>query len=165
MAAGGIYDHVGGGFHRYAVDAAWRVPHFEKMLYDQAQIVMALLDAFQITRAPLYAQIARETIDYVLRDLRGPDGEFYSAEDADSPRPDQPAEHGEGAFYTWRQSEITTLLGDDAPEFITHFGVEPEGNAPFDPGHEFTGVNILFRSRSGSDDATVTTGSGNPHGR
>jgi uncharacterized protein len=164
MAAGGVYDHVGGGFHRYAVDAAWRVPHFEKMLYDQAQIVLALLDASQITGAPLYAHVARETIDYVLRDLRGPDGEFYSAEDADSPKPDQPDEHGEGAFYTWRQAEIEALLGGTAQEFVAHYGVEPEGNAPFDPGHEFTGVNILFRSRSGSDEATVTTGSGNPTG-
>jgi uncharacterized protein len=158
MAAGGIYDHAGGGFHRYAVDAAWRVPHFEKMLYDQAQIVLALLDTSQITGAPLYARVARETLDYVLRDLRGPDGEFYSAEDADSPKPGQPDEEGEGAFYTWRQTEIEALLGGEAQGFIAHYGVEPEGNAPFDPGHEFTGVNILFRKNSISDDPVLAAG-------
>jgi uncharacterized protein len=145
MAAGGVYDHVGGGFHRYAVDAAWRVPHFEKMLYDQAQLVLAYLDLHQMTGSPLAARVVRETIGYVLRDLTGPEGEFFSAEDADSARPDGSGEHGEGSFYVWSMNEIARVLGDDAVAFASCYGVEPEGNAPFDPGHEFTGLNILYR--------------------
>jgi uncharacterized protein len=145
MAAGGVYDHVGGGFHRYAVDAAWRVPHFEKMLYDQAQLVLAYLDLYQMTGSPLAARTVRETIGYVLRDLTGPEGEFFSAEDADSARPDGSGEYGEGSFYTWSMEEITRTLGEDAEAFASRYGVEQEGNAPFDPGHEFTGLNILYR--------------------
>ena len=145
MAAGGVYDHIGGGFHRYAVDAAWRVPHFEKMLYDQAQLVMVYLDVYQLTGSALAARIVRETIDYVLRDLTGPEGEFFSAEDADSAKPEDPAEHGEGAFYTWSMGELVRVLGEDAQTFATRYGVTPEGNAPFDPGNEFTGLNILYR--------------------
>src|SRR4029077_14466289 len=84
MARGGIYDHLGGGFHRYSVDAEWHVPHFEKMLYDQAQLVWSYLEAFQITRDPEMARVARETLGYVLRDMTDAAGGFYSAEDADS---------------------------------------------------------------------------------
>ena len=102
MANGGMHDQLGGGFHRYSVDERWFVPHFEKMLYDQAQLAVSYLEAFQITRDPFYAKIARSTLDYVLRDMTHPDGGFYSAEDADSViDPANPKEKGEGAFYIW----------------------------------------------------------------
>ena len=105
MALGGMRDHIGGGFHRYSVDAEWRVPHFEKMLYDQAQLVLAYLEAAQATGEDFYATVAEDTLFYVLRDLTDPAGGFYSAEDADSIPPEQaadPAAHKtEGAFYIW----------------------------------------------------------------
>ncbi len=99
MAEGGMFDHLGGGFHRYSVDERWLVSHFEKMLYDQAQLVSSYIDAYQITHDPFYADIARRTCDYVLRDMTSPEGGFYSAEDADS-------EGVEGKFYVWTRDEI-----------------------------------------------------------
>jgi len=153
MARGGMYDHVGGGFHRYAVDAAWRVPHFEKMLYDQAQLVQAYLDMYQITRDPFFAGIVSETLGYVLRDLKGRDGGLFSAEDADSPRPENPEEQGEGAFYVWTRDEIVRLLHDDASLFCYHYGVEADGNVDMDPQQEFTGRNILYRANDEADTA------------
>ncbi|HUI63304.1 MAG TPA: thioredoxin domain-containing protein, partial [Bacteroidota bacterium] len=146
MALGGMYDQIGGGFHRYSVDASWRVPHFEKMLYDQAQLVQAYLGAFQTTGDQFFAAVARETLDYVLRDMTGPEGGFYSAEDADSPRPEADGESGEGAFYIWSKKEIEFALGRDGPLFCFTYGVEDTGNAPFDPQHEFIGRNILYRA-------------------
>lgn len=149
MTAGGIYDHVGGGFHRYSVDGEWRVPHFEKMLYDQAQIANVYLNVYQITRELLYASVAKEVLDYVLRDMTHPDGGFFSAEDADSPKPESPEEEGEGAFYLWTAREIRSVLSsDDAAVFCFYYGVEDSGNAPFDPQHEFTGKNILYIAHS-----------------
>jgi uncharacterized protein YyaL (SSP411 family) len=153
MARGGMYDHVGGGFHRYAVDGEWRVPHFEKMLYDQAQLVHVLLDVHQLTRDHFFADIARDTLAYVLRDLTTPDGGFVSAEDADSPRPENPGESGEGAFYVWQKQEIEEILDGDAAVFCYHYGVEEAGNAPFDPQHEFTGRNILFAAHTREETA------------
>ena len=145
MAAGGMYDHVGGGFHRYSVDQAWRVPHFEKMLYDQGQLAMAYLEAYQLTRDPFYASVAADVLDYVLRDLGSPEGGFYSAEDADSPDPDQPERHGEGLFYLWTEAEILRLLGPGTGAvFCYHYGVAKNGNAPDDPHGEFAGRNILY---------------------
>jgi uncharacterized protein len=145
MAQGGMYDHIGGGFHRYSVDAQWRVPHFEKMLYDQAQLVNSYLDAFQITSDESFARTARETLDYVLRDMTDPDGGFYSAEDADSPEPENPAHASEGAFYLWTKKEIENILQtEDAKVFCHHFGVDEYGNALSDPQSEFRGKNILF---------------------
>ncbi|MBI5472993.1 MAG: thioredoxin domain-containing protein [Ignavibacteriae bacterium] len=144
MSSGGMYDHIGGGFHRYSVDAEWRVPHFEKMLYDQAQIVCSLADIYQITNENFYARTIRETLEYVLRDLTSPEGGFYSAEDADSPRPDTLHESGEGAFYIWTKKELEDILGEDAKAFCIHFGVEETGNVEHDPQHEFTGKNILY---------------------
>jgi uncharacterized protein YyaL (SSP411 family) len=145
MAHGGMYDHIGGGFHRYSVDAQWRVPHFEKMLYDQAQLVDSYLDAFQITHDETYARIARETLAYVLRDMTGEEGGFYSAEDADSPEPQTPAHTSEGAFYLWTKKEIENALSTgDAKVFCHHFGVDEFGNALSDPQGEFRGKNILF---------------------
>ncbi len=151
MAAGGMYDQVGGGFHRYAVDAEWRVPHFEKMLYDQAQLVQAYLDAFLLTHDPTFAAVARETLDYVLRDMTGDGGGFTSAEDADSPIPDKPGESGEGAFYVWKRSELDVLLGADAGLFAFRYGVEAAGNVQVDPQQEFAGKNILYQARTIKD--------------
>ena len=155
MALGGMRDHIGGGFHRYSVDAAWRVPHFEKMLYDQAQVVLAYLEAAQASGDPFYIEVAEDTLRYVMREMTGAEGGFYSAEDADSVPPEQandPAPHkAEGAFYLWRDAELDELLGSDAPIVKRRFGIEPEGNAPVDPQQEFTGKNLLYVAR-GVDD-------------
>ena len=155
MAVGGMRDHIGGGFHRYSVDADWRVPHFEKMLYDQAQLVLAFLEASQATGERSYADVAVDTLRYVRRDLSHPGGAFYSAEDADSvPPEDVAAPHPhkkEGAFYVWAERELRAVLGDDAEPFCQRFGVKPEGNAPFDPQEEFTGRNLLYTAKSLDD--------------
>lgn len=148
MAAGGMYDHLGGGFHRYSVDTFWHVPHFEKMLYDQAQLVIAYLEAFQVTGDPRYESIARDILSYVLRDMTDPAGGFYSAEDADSFFEHGKPEHGEGAFYVWTEEDILRLLGKDAGQrYARIFGVKSGGNAPSgsDPHNEFTGKNILIK--------------------
>jgi uncharacterized protein YyaL (SSP411 family) len=121
MGEGGIFDQLGGGFHRYSVDDRWLVSHFEKMLYDQAQLVSSYVDAFQITHDPFYADIARRTCDYVLRDMAGSDGGFYSAEDADS-------EGVEGKFYVWTRAEIEKVLGDQAEAFCRAYDVDRAGN-------------------------------------
>ena len=123
MAMGGMRDHIGGGFHRYSVDAEWRVPHFEKMLYDQAQLALAYLEAAQATGDDFYATVAEDTLTYVMRDLTDPEGGFYSAEDADSVPPEEagdPSAHkSEGAFYIWTDAEIGRghwhRCGDRAP--------------------------------------------------
>jgi uncharacterized protein YyaL (SSP411 family) len=109
MAAGGIHDQIGGGFHRYSTDAEWHVPHFEKMLYDQAQLAAIYLDASQITGRADFADTARDIVDYLLRDMQSPDGGFYAATDADSPTPS--GEDEEGAFFLWTRAELTTVLG------------------------------------------------------
>ncbi len=162
MAAGGMRDHVGGGFHRYSVDAAWRVPHFEKMLYDQAQLVLALVEAAQVSGDPFYLEVAEDTLQYVLRDLTDPGGGFYSAEDADSVAPEDagsPAPHKrEGAFYLWRDDELDELLKDDAAVVKLRFGIEPGGNAAQDPQQEFTGKNLLYVARSVDDIVRQTGG-------
>ncbi|MDH3881811.1 MAG: thioredoxin domain-containing protein, partial [Desulfobacteraceae bacterium] len=154
MANGGIYDQLGGGFHRYSTDAKWHVPHFEKMLYDNAQLLRNYLDAFLITGDRFFEKIARETADYVLRDMTHLDGGFYSAEDADSlptgkNLEDTNKKKAEGAFYVWEQKEIKDLLGDGPGEIFSYrYGVKPEGNAEFDPFNEFRGKNILFNAHS-----------------
>jgi uncharacterized protein YyaL (SSP411 family) len=160
MAMGGMRDHVGGGFHRYSVDAAWRVPHFEKMLYDQAQIALACLEAAQAASVPSFAAVADDTLAYVRRELTHPGGGFFSAEDADSVAPEQAGVAGaaktEGAFYIWTQAEITGLFGDDADVIQSRYGIEAEGNAPQDPHGEFTGKNLLYVARSVADVAQLT---------
>ena len=160
MAEGGMRDHIGGGFHRYSVDPAWRVPHFEKMLYDQAQLVLAYLEAAQITGNRYFADIAADTLNYVRRDLTHPDGGFYSAEDADSVPPEsahEPSPHKrEGAFYVWNDDEIGAALGGDADAFRLRFGILQNGNAPFDPQNEFTGQNLLYTARSIDETASLT---------
>jgi uncharacterized protein YyaL (SSP411 family) len=151
MALGGMRDHVGGGFHRYSVDAAWRVPHFEKMLYDQAQLVLAYVEAGQASGDPFYLEVAEDTLLYVLREMTDLDGGFYCAEDADSVPPEAgaaDAHKSEGAFYLWSADEMATLLGEDAGIDKQRFGVEEGGNAPADPQQEFTGKNILYVARS-----------------
>jgi uncharacterized protein len=156
MASGGMYDQIGGGFHRYSVDAEWRVPHFEKMLYDQAQLAIAYIDLHIVTQDPYYVSVADDVLSYVQRDLTDQGGGFYSAEDADSQRHDDPAEIGEGAFFVWTKTEIMRLLGEgDGRLFCYHYGVEEDGNAPFDPQHEFTGRNILYVAESLSDTAAA----------
>ncbi len=155
MAAGGMHDHLGGGFHRYSVDAYWHIPHFEKMLYDQAQLARAYTDAFQLTRDARWEKVARGILDYVLRDMTDKDGGFHSAEDADSLLAHGKPEHGEGAFYIWTQKEIEALLGEDAALFKKFYGVEPGGNAPVgsDPMQEFTGKNTLIQRLTIADAA------------
>jgi len=146
MAAGGMHDHLGGGFHRYSVDRYWHVPHFEKMLYDQAQLALAYLDAFQITQDRQFASVARDILDYVARDMTSKEGGYFSAEDADSLFEHGKPEHGEGAFYIWTKNEIDTALGNAAEIFDFHYGVQSHGNAPegSDPQDEFRGKNILI---------------------
>ncbi len=145
MGRGGIRDHLGGGFHRYATDDHWFVPHFEKMLYDQAQLAVAYLEAYQISGDEFYAEVARTTLDYVLGDMTDAGGGFYSAEDADSViDPAQPAVKGEGAYYVWTKREIDAVLGPaEGERFARRFGVEEGGNVRDDPHHEFAGKNIL----------------------
>ncbi|HXA81403.1 MAG TPA: thioredoxin domain-containing protein [Opitutaceae bacterium] len=145
MARGGLHDHVGGGYHRYSVDARWLVPHFEKMLYDQAQIAVNFIEAYQATGDPRHGWAARDIFDYVLRDLAHPDGGFFSAEDADSAVDAGGTEQAEGAFYLWSADELRTVLGGDFKLAAEHFGVQEEGNVPpgDDPHGEFSGKNIL----------------------
>ena len=148
MARGGLNDHLGGGFHRYAVDARWRIPHFEKMLYDQAQLALACLEAGQAAGDAEFLDVAGQVLAYVRRDLTGPEGGFLSAEDADSLEhgsdAGERAEKREGAFYLWTQQEIEALLGDDASVFARRYGVEAAGNAVQDPTGELVGRNQLY---------------------
>jgi uncharacterized protein YyaL (SSP411 family) len=142
MRRGGVYDHLGYGFHRYSTDARWRLPHFEKMLYDQAMLSMAFLEAFQATGKTLYAETAGEILTYVLRELKAPGGGFYCAEDADS-------EGEEGKFYQWTEPEIREALDpDEAALFIGTFGIEKDGNFLDEATRQRTGRNVLFLARS-----------------
>ena len=137
MRRGGIHDHLGGGFHRYSTDEAWLRPHFEKMLYDQALLMMAYTEAFQATGEQDYASVVRETASYLLLDMMSPDGAFCSAEDADSPG-------GEGAFYVWTEDELRRVLGDeDARLAATVFGATSEGNYVEEATGRRTGANVL----------------------
>ncbi|HEV1284571.1 MAG TPA: thioredoxin domain-containing protein [Bryobacteraceae bacterium] len=159
MAKGGMNDQLGGGFHRYSVDERWFVPHFEKMLYDQAQIAASYLEAFQITRDGQYAASARDVFSYVMRDLTHPDGGFFSAEDADSKAADSEADgvKREGAFYVWGREEIEATLGPrDAEILCIRYGVEPGGNVAEDPHGEFGGQNILYQARSVEETAAAS---------
>jgi uncharacterized protein len=155
MVKGGMNDQIGGGFHRYSVDEHWFVPHFEKMLYDQAQLAVSYLEAFQITRDGQYAAAARDIFAYLLRDMRDPGGGFYSAEDADSARDsDNLDEKSEGAFYIWRKQEIEEALGARVAEAFCHrYGVEAGGNVEEDPHGEFRGANILYQAHPVDDAA------------
>jgi len=134
MATGGMYDHVAGGFHRYATDPMWRVPHFEKMLYDNALLVVAYAEAWQVTKRPAFARVVRETCDELLATFASPEGGFYSATDADS-------EGEEGKYFLWTEEEIRGVLGagEDTELFLRHYGVTKNGN--------FESSNILYQTQ------------------
>lgn len=147
MRRGGIYDHVGFGIHRYATDKDWLVPHFEKMLYDQALVTIAFLEAYQVTGKERYARTAREILTYVLRDMTSEEGGFYSAEDADS-------EGEEGKFYVWSTAEVKEVLGEEDGEFfIETFHLTDEGNFLEEATREKTGTNIPHLKEELLDDA------------
>jgi uncharacterized protein YyaL (SSP411 family) len=138
MRLGGIYDHIGFGFHRYSTDSKWLVPHFEKMLYDQAMLTIAYLETYQATEKEEYAQTVREILAYVLRDMTALNGGFYSAEDADS-------EGEEGKFYIWIEDEIKRLLPKKEVELVTRiFNIETYGNFEDESTRRRTGKNILY---------------------
>jgi uncharacterized protein YyaL (SSP411 family) len=148
MAAGGIHDHLGGGFHRYSVDGEWHVPHFEKMLYDQAQLAQVYLTAYQVSGDQAFASAARNILQYVEHDLASPEGGFYSAEDADSFPAKDSASKTEGAFYVWTHAEVLEVLGEDrVQEFAATYGVEVDGNVSesSDPHGELHGANVLIQ--------------------
>jgi uncharacterized protein YyaL (SSP411 family) len=139
MRNGGIFDHIGYGFHRYSTDADWILPHFEKMLYDQASLMMAYTELYQITKKQEYADIVSEIFEYVIRNLTSPEGAFYSAEDADS-------EGEEGKFYTWTKKEIEEIINDDdeASIFMQVFNIHEDGNFEDEATREKTGLNIPY---------------------
>jgi uncharacterized protein YyaL (SSP411 family) len=132
IGKGGIYDQIGGGFSRYATDSKWHAPHFEKMLYDNGQVVSLYSHAFQVTKNPLYKKVVYETLDFVKRELTSPEGGFYSSLDADS-------EGEEGKFYVWTANEIKEILKEDAQLFIDHYGISEEGN--WEEGKNIPDVN------------------------
>jgi uncharacterized protein YyaL (SSP411 family) len=140
MARGGIYDHLGGGFHRYSVDERWLVPHFEKMLYDNALLSVAYLEGYQATGESFYRRVVEETLDYVLREMTAPPGAFYSTQDADS-------EGVEGKFYVWTDREVRDMLGDAADLCCSAYDVTEEGN--------WEGHSILHRLRTDEQDAKL----------
>lgn len=158
MARGGIHDHIGGGFHRYSVDECWHVPHFEKMLYDQGQLANVYLDSFAITKDVYYSSIARDIFDYLRRDMIGPEGEIFSAEDADSAESEGDTRKKEGGFYVWSSKEIEDVLGEHATFFKEHYYIKPEGNCDLsrmsDPHKEFKGKNVLIERKSPSEMAS-----------
>jgi uncharacterized protein YyaL (SSP411 family) len=139
MHRGGIYDHLGGGFSRYSIDERWQIPHFEKMLYDNAILARAYLETWEFTREKFYREVSEEILGYVLREMTDPQGGFYSAQDADT------SDH-EGLFYTWTWEEINRALGSDAHLFCEYYGVTPTGN--------FEGRNILHTPKSLVDFST-----------
>jgi uncharacterized protein YyaL (SSP411 family) len=148
MAEGGMYDQLGGGFHRYSVDEKWLVPHFEKMLYDNALLARVYIEVFQATGDPFYRRIAEETLDYLAREMRHPAGGFYSTQDADSLPSADAHETEEGAFFVWTPAELREALGGDAMIFAQLFDVTERGN--------FEGKNILHVARPPADAARVT---------
>jgi uncharacterized protein YyaL (SSP411 family) len=141
MAMGGIFDHIGGGFHRYSTDERWLLPHFEKMLYDNAQLGWAYAHAYALTGDEFYADIAARTLDWMLREMRTPDGAFASALDADTPE-------GEGHYYTWTERELYEILPrDEADLFCKVYEIQPEGNYREEATRQPTGRNIPHLTR------------------
>ncbi|MHB2025263.1 MAG: thioredoxin domain-containing protein [Elusimicrobiota bacterium] len=149
MSRGGIFDHLGGGFHRYSTDEAWRVPHFEKMLYDNAQLAVNFLEAFQITGDQDFAKTARAVLDYMLRDLESPHGGFFCAEDADSLPETHAPEKFEGAFYIWTKGEIKAAARQDADLFCAYYGVQDDGESVLHAGQSTREIS----ARLGTDQA------------
>jgi uncharacterized protein YyaL (SSP411 family) len=148
MARGGIHDLLGGGFCRYSTDERWHVPHFEKMLTDNAQLLLNFAEAFQLSGEAAFANTAVGIAGYLLRDLRGPEGAFYCAEDADSLPAAGAARKREGAFYTWAHGELHDVLGADAEELCATFGALPDGNVRGDQPGELAGLNVLYDASS-----------------
>jgi uncharacterized protein YyaL (SSP411 family) len=149
MAKGGMHDQLGGGFHRYSVDGYWHIPHYEKMLYDQGQLLTAYLEGYQHLDVGYFVEVAKGIIGYCNRELRHPDGGYYSAEDADSYIDDTHTEKREGFFYVWKAAEIDELLGKEEGSIFRYaFGARRDGNArpESDPHGELTGTNTLFRA-------------------
>jgi len=145
MAAGGIYDQMAGGFHRYSVDGAWQVPHFEKMLYSQALMAMAYSEFYKVEKDNRYKKVVFETLDFANKEMRSAEGGFYSALDADSERPDKPGEHAEGAYYLWHVAELKKELSKDEFSFVKkYFHIRDNGNIFSDPQQEFTHLNIFY---------------------
>ena len=140
MRRGGIYDHIGFGFHRYSTDREWLLPHFEKMLYDQAMLTIAYIETYQATGKSEYGSTAKEIFTYVLRDMTSPEGGFYSALDADS-------EGEEGRFYVWKERELRKIIGSGADPFIEFFNIQKEGNFKEEATGKATGENILYVSK------------------
>lgn len=141
MAMGGMYDHLGGGFHRYSTDERWLAPHFEKMLYDNALLTVAYLEAYQATGSDFYRRVVTETLDYVEREMTSPEGPFYSTQDADS-------EGEEGKFFVWSSEEVGSILGKDRADVFGYvYDVTPAGN--------WEGKNILHRSKTDQQDAAM----------
>jgi uncharacterized protein YyaL (SSP411 family) len=140
MGLGGIWDHVGGGFHRYSTDRFWLVPHFEKMLYDQAILAMAYTEVFQVTKKPEYKEVVKKIFEYIQRDMTSSDGGFFSAEDADS-------EGVEGKFYVWSEGEVKKVLGEQADLFNKVFGITKEGNFFEEVSGKKTSTNILHMKK------------------
>ena len=141
MAMGGIYDHLGSGFHRYSTDARWIVPHFEKMLYDQALLVTSYTEAYQVTGHQHYREIVWDCLSYLTREMAAPEGAFFSAEDADS-------EGSEGTYYLWSARQLDDVLGEDAPLFAQAYNVSEKGNFREHGGNSPSGQNVLYRSSS-----------------
>ena len=154
MVRGGIYDQVGFGFHRYSTDAGWHVPHFEKMLYDNAQLVENYVQAWQITKNPIFKRTARQVLLFVMREMTDKGGGFYSAQDADSVDTDS-GEKSEGAFYLWKKAEIDLLPGRDADVYSFYYGIQQQGNAQNDPFGEFTDKNIPYQAKSIAETAAA----------
>lgn len=151
MERGGIHDQLGGGFHRYSTDAEWLVPHFEKMLYNQAQLAVVYTEAYQITHDRIYADATRNILDFVVREMQQPHGGFASAEDADSQIVAGKPETAEGAYYTWTSKEIESVLSkQDAAVFEYAYGVKPSGNVPAqqDSSGGLAGKNVLYEAHS-----------------
>ena len=148
MRKGGMYDQIGFGFHRYSTDKSWLVPHFEKMLYDQALLVHAYLEAYQVTGDQFYAEVVREILEYVERDMTSPEGGFYSAEDADS-------EGEEGLFYLWTTSELDELLGESDSQLFQRI-MNIRGNGNLNEGRRHGGTNIPHLKQTWSQLARVT---------
>ncbi|HHZ88234.1 MAG TPA: thioredoxin domain-containing protein [Chromatiales bacterium] len=147
MAAGGIHDQLGGGFHRYSIDTEWHVPHFEKMLYDQALITRAYLTAFSYTQEQRYADVARRSIDFVLREMRASNGGFFSALGADSPVSNKDLSHQrEGAYYTWSWEQLVAALPDQSQRrwAVARYGIRSEGNTQAHGDDELAGQSVLY---------------------
>jgi len=163
MAAGGIYDQLGGGFHRYSVDESWQVPHFEKMLYSQALMVMAYSDFYQLQPKASYKQVVYDTLEFVKREMRSAKGGYYSALDADSERPEfsknkeknsRHTDKAEGAYYLWNEKELKKILSSDELAWLkSYFTIRENGNIFSDPRQEFTKLNIFYINEEFRDEA------------